>query len=35
MWVNGKPSQAFGQLKLVDRQRIVISYGADKRPPQS
>jgi hypothetical protein len=26
MWVDGKPSQAFGSLKLADRQRIVIKY---------
>jgi hypothetical protein len=25
-WVDGKPSQAFGSLKLADRQRIVIKY---------
>jgi hypothetical protein len=26
MWVDGKPSHAFGSLKLADRQRIVIKY---------
>lgn len=35
MWVNGKPSEAFGRLKLVDRQRVVVSYGAETRPPAS
>ncbi|HEV8176344.1 MAG TPA: hypothetical protein VGP44_01520, partial [Gemmatimonadales bacterium] len=33
MWVNGKPSRAFGALKLADRQRITISFGTDSRPP--
>jgi hypothetical protein len=33
MWVNGRPSRAFGALKLADRQRIVVSYGSSSRPP--
>jgi hypothetical protein len=33
MWVDGKPSGAFGELKLKDGQRIVISYGSDRRRP--
>jgi hypothetical protein len=33
MWVDGKPSTAFGRLKLADRQRIVISYGPSNAPP--
>ncbi len=35
MWVNGKPSKAFGRLKLVDRQQVVVSYSAATRPPGS
>jgi hypothetical protein len=31
MWVDRKPSRAFGSLQLADGQRIVLSYG--KRPP--
>jgi hypothetical protein len=27
MWVDGKPSRAFGNLQLADGQRIVVSYG--------
>lgn len=30
MWVNGRPSKAFGALKLADRQHIVISFGPTK-----
>lgn len=33
MWVNGKPSRAFGALKLANGQKIVISYGSGERPP--
>jgi hypothetical protein len=33
MWVDGKPSTAFGRLKLADGQRIVISYGQKAAPP--
>jgi hypothetical protein len=33
MWVDGKPSTAFGQLKLADRQRIVVSFGPKNAPP--
>jgi hypothetical protein len=33
MWVDGKPSRAFGALRLADRQRIVISYGRRDAPP--
>lgn len=32
MWVDGKPSHAFGDLSLRDGQRIVVSYG-DKNAP--
>jgi hypothetical protein len=32
MWVDGKPSQAFGALVLADGQRIVISYGPPRAP---
>jgi hypothetical protein len=27
MWVDGKPSRAFGELQLEDGQRIVVAYG--------
>ncbi len=27
MWIDGKPSTVFGQLKLADGQRIVVSFG--------
>jgi hypothetical protein len=34
MWVDGKPSRAFGDLKLTDGQQIVVSYGDENaRPP--
>lgn len=34
MWVDGKPSRAFGALKLQDKQRIVVSLGKpSERPP--
>jgi hypothetical protein len=33
MWVNGRPSRAFGSLKLSDREQIVVSYGSGTRPP--
>ena len=33
MWVDGKPSTAFGQLRLADRQRIVVSFGPKNAPP--
>lgn len=32
MWVDGKPSRAYGDLKLADGQRIVVSYGAMQGP---
>jgi hypothetical protein len=32
MWVDGKPSQAFGALALADGQQIVISYGPLQGP---
>lgn len=32
MWVDGKPSSAFGALTLADGQRIVISYGPKTAP---
>lgn len=32
MWVDGKPSQAFGRLKLADGQQIVIAYGDRDAP---
>jgi hypothetical protein len=33
MWVDGKPSHAFGALRLADGQRIVVSYGTLRQPP--
>jgi hypothetical protein len=33
MWVNGKPSRAFGELRLASEQRIVIAYGDKRAPP--
>jgi hypothetical protein len=33
MWVDGRPSRAFGSLRLADGQRIVVSYGSSTRPP--
>lgn len=33
MWVDGKPSQAFGRLKLEDGQQIVVSYDDKDAPP--
>jgi hypothetical protein len=33
MWVDGKPSTAFGALQLADGQRIVISFGPKDSPP--
>lgn len=32
MWVDGKPSQDFGALKLADGQQIVVSYSAKDAP---
>jgi hypothetical protein len=32
MWLDGKPSTAFGQLKLADREHIVISFGPTNAP---
>ena len=32
MWVDGKPSDAFGALQLRDGQRIVVSYGGKDAP---
>jgi len=32
LWVNGKPSSAFGALKLADGQRIVVSFGLANAP---
>ena len=32
MWVDGKPSTAFGQLKLADGQHIVVSFGPKTAP---
>jgi hypothetical protein len=32
MWVDGRPSTAFGQLKLADGQRIVVSFGPKNAP---
>jgi hypothetical protein len=32
MWVDGKPSTAFGHLKLADGQRIVVSFGPKDAP---
>jgi hypothetical protein len=33
MWVDGKPSSAFGQLKLADGQHIRVSFGSGNAPP--
>jgi hypothetical protein len=33
MWVDGKPSQAYGDLQLEDGQQIVVAYGAKDAPP--
>lgn len=33
MWVDGEPTRAFGDLELVDEQRIVIAYGDPAAPP--
>ncbi|MGD9734256.1 MAG: hypothetical protein AB7V58_01415 [Solirubrobacterales bacterium] len=33
MWVDGRPSRAFGALKLADPQEIVIAYGPHGAPP--
>jgi hypothetical protein len=33
MWVDGKPSAAFGRLKLADGQRIVVGFGPKHGPP--
>jgi hypothetical protein len=33
MWVDGKPSRAFGGLQLADGQRIVIAFGPKDSPP--
>jgi hypothetical protein len=33
MWVDRKPSRDFGAQKLADGQRIVVSYGTQRRPP--
>lgn len=33
MWVDGKPSPAFGDLKLADGQQIVVAFGPSSAPP--
>lgn len=33
MWVDGKPSQEFGDLKLADGQQIVVSFDTPDAPP--
>jgi hypothetical protein len=33
MWVDGKPSQAYGDLELEDGQQIVVAYGPKDAPP--
>lgn len=33
MWVDGKPSQAYGDLVLKDGQQVVVSYGDKDSPP--
>ena len=33
MWVAGKPSRAFGELQLEDRQQIVVAYGTKADEP--
>jgi hypothetical protein len=32
MWVDGEPSEAFGELPLKDGQRIVVAYGPEDAP---
>jgi hypothetical protein len=33
MWVDGEPSQEFGDVALADGQQIVVAFGADARVP--
>jgi hypothetical protein len=33
MWVDGKPSRAYGNLRLEDGQQIVVAYGPRSAPP--
>lgn len=34
MWVDGRPSRAYQDLKLADRQQILVAYGSeDEMPP--
>ncbi|MGH3339417.1 MAG: hypothetical protein ACRDPL_11370 [Propionibacteriaceae bacterium] len=33
MWVDGKPSTAFGSLQLADGQQIVVAFGPKESPP--
>lgn len=33
MWVDGEPSQGFGDLKLADGQQIVVAFGSDAESP--
>lgn len=33
MWVDGKPSKAFGDLKLADGQQIVVAFGTPAQNP--
>jgi hypothetical protein len=33
MWVNGKPSEAYGRRKLAEGRHIALSYGADAKAP--
>ena len=35
MWVDGKPSREFGQLKLADGQETVIAYGTSEQVAQT
>lgn len=33
MWVDGEPSDAYGELELADGQQIVVAYGTDDQLP--
>lgn len=33
MWVDGEPSQAYGDLELADGQQIVVAFGTDEQLP--
>jgi hypothetical protein len=35
LWVDGTPSDAYGDLKLEDGQEIVVTFGTEEEPPTS